>query len=66
MSISAYSLNNLLRRGSLANKENCVANSLDTEVERPFFTTRSTEEASKRAPTSDDVEIGTVEVRLGN
>jgi hypothetical protein len=66
MSISAYSLNNLLRRSSLANKENCVANSLDTEVERPLFTTRSTEEASKRTPTSDDVEIGTGKVRLAN
>lgn len=66
MSISANSLNNLLRRGSLANKENCVANSLDTEVERPLFITRSTEEASKRTPTSDDIEVGTVKVGVGN
>jgi hypothetical protein len=35
-------------------------------VERPLFITRSTEEASKRTPTSDDIEVGTVKVRLGN
>jgi hypothetical protein len=64
MSISADSFDDLLRRSSLANKEDCAADFLDTEMKASLFTTRSTNEGPECTATAYDIEFGTLEVSV--